>query len=449
MSAPAQCRTAQVRHYVLARIERGEWREGEPLPGARDLAAATGVSFLKVQQALETLVLDGVLATRARIGTFVRPGWAQRALRDHLSVFNRRPLLPWIEGVEAALARELPDLRITDAFPRAVFEIKTLLHAQLHHDHYLDLGEIAAGALADAGPVNEAALAPCRMGARLIGVPVIASPRVTVFNPEVLRRHGCPLPAPGWNWDDFMDLVRRLAAVMDPSLVLDWINQPFAWLNLVRRAGGRLFTSDPADPVAVDHPRTVLGLRLFRELGEVLGRPGLDYGAFTDAFAAGEAALSLAPRQFTALLRRRGCTSWDCAPLPAIPGGSDTSGQAADLVCVRDTCTDPEAAQRFLAAMLSPAVQNHFGALGYGVPLRRASAMHSFDPGDARDRLWFDQLGRMSAEPAQESADLARLVVQGVTRLLDVSRDLERDAAELARAARLHHAIRRHRPEQP
>lgn len=439
-------KTVHVRQYVLERIERGEWAAGAALPGARDLAETLGISFLKVQQGLETLALDGVLETRARVGTFVRGDWRERVLRDNLSVFNKRQNLPWIDGLEAILAREMPGLRLTDAFPRSMLEIKTLLHVQMNHDHYLDLSGILEQVLAETGPVFSEPFAPCRVGGRVVGVPVIASPRFICFNPALLRRHGCPLPAAGWTWDDFMAIVRRLCAAMDPALVLDWVPLPYYWLNFVLRAGGHVFDAGCADPIAFDRPQARLGMRLFRELGDALGRPVHDQAAFADAFASDRAAMAIGTRQFTSVLRGRGWDGWQAAPLPSIPGGAETSSQAADLACVRDSCTDPELARRFIRLMLSPSVQDHLADLRYGVPVCKASALRTLDLGDARETLVLHELGRMSWEPCMPSADLSRFVLRGITRLLDVSRDIDADAVELAKAARLHLAANAHNP---
>lgn len=435
-----------VRHHVLARIESGEWPAGSALPGARDLAAELGISFVKVQQGLETLALDGVLETRARIGTFVRADWRDRVLRDNLSVFNTRRNLPWIDGMEALLAKGMPGVRLTDAFPRSMLEIKTLLHAQQHHDHYLDLSGILDGVLAEVGPVFGESFTPCRVGSRIIGVPIVSSPRVIIFNPGLLQRHGCPLPAAGWTWDDFLAVIRRLLPVLDPTLIIDWSPLPYFWLNIVRRAGGSLFDGDSADQIAVDRPRTRLGLRLARELGDLLGRPPHDLAAFSDAFAEGRAAMAVGTRQFTTQLRLRGWDGWQAAPMPLIPGGADTTSLAADLACVRDSCTDPALARRFIALMLSAPVQDHLAGLHYGIPVRKTSALGDLDLADPRETLLLNELGKASWEPTVASADLARFVINGVSRLLAVSSDIDGDAAELARAARLHLAVQRHDP---
>ena len=439
-------KTVHVRQYVLEHIENGIWQAGGALPGARDLAETLGISFVKVQQALETLALDGVIEIRARVGAFVRPGWRSCVLRDNLSIFNKRQHLPWVDGLQEIIAQDMPGLRLTDAFPKSMVEITNVLNLQRNHDHYLDLSGVLTSVLADCGPVFEQTFAPCRVNGRVVGVPIIASPRFMCFNPEVLKRHGCSLPAAGWTWDDFMATVRRLVQVMEPALVLDWMGLPYYWLSFVLRAGGHLFDTTSSDPIAVDRPETRRGLHLFRELSDVLGRPAFDQETFSAAFARGEAAMAIGTRQFTSALRLRGWDGWSAAPLPLIAGGRDTTSQAGDLACVRDTCTDPEFARRFVALMLSPAVQGYLGGLHYGVPVRKQNAMESIDLSDPRELLVLSEMSRMSCEPCMPSADLARLVIDGVTRILDISDDIDGDAVELARAARLHLAVHGHRP---
>lgn len=434
-------KTNQVREHVLGHLESGAWKAGEALPGARDLATDLGISFVKVQQALETLALDGVIEVRARVGTFVRSGWKERLLRENLAVYNRRHNLPWMSGLQEILAREMPGLRITDAFPRSLLEIKTLLHVQQHHDEYQDLSDILAEVAPEADALFADAFAPCRVDGRLYGVPIVASPRVAYVNPAFLGRHGCPLPGPGWTWDQFMETVRRLASRVETWRILDWVPQPFFWLNIVMRAGGRLFDAGAADPIAVDHPRTRIGLRLFQELSDALGRPAHEQAAFTDAFAAGEAAFSFSPRQLASNLKVRGGGSWETIPLPLIPGGADISSMAADLACVRSSCTDRALARTFVRVMLSAAVQDHYGRLAYGIPVRKLSAFAGLDLGDRRDTLWLSEMSKMRGEPMQASADLARLVVAGVDRIINQRLDVDAATAELAAAARLHLAV--------
>ena len=62
----------QLRHLVLAAIERGEFPPGSLLPTERDLAARYGISLSPVRQALLDLVREGVLRRVPGSGTFVR-----------------------------------------------------------------------------------------------------------------------------------------------------------------------------------------------------------------------------------------------------------------------------------------------------------------------------------------------------------------------------------------
>ena len=64
-------RTAQVRSHILDQLEAGRLSAGDRVPAARDLAEHLGISFLKVQQAMETLAQDGILEIRPRVGAFV------------------------------------------------------------------------------------------------------------------------------------------------------------------------------------------------------------------------------------------------------------------------------------------------------------------------------------------------------------------------------------------
>lgn len=52
------------------------------------------------------------------------------------------------------------------------------------------------------------------------GRPVIYSPRVIFYNPELFRKAGAPLPFSGWSWDDFLESVRRLKKSVPPDRIL-------------------------------------------------------------------------------------------------------------------------------------------------------------------------------------------------------------------------------------
>ena len=77
----------QVRNHVLDLLESGSLSGQGKLPGARELAARLGISLLTVQNALETLVNEGVLRVIPRQGTFADPAWENRILQSNVSFY--------------------------------------------------------------------------------------------------------------------------------------------------------------------------------------------------------------------------------------------------------------------------------------------------------------------------------------------------------------------------
>lgn len=441
-------KTSLVRDHILGRLERGELAAGDRLPGARDLALELGISFLKVQQALETLTQDGVLGVKPRVGTFVQSAWRDRVLRDNLSIFNTRERLPWIDGLSELIADDLPGLRFTHVFRQGVLELKTTQHLQRHHDRYLDLGPAFAAAYGDGGDFFAQPFAPFRVGSKLIGVPFIFSPRVLFYRPSMLEAAGCDIPQAGWSWTDFIELVRRLVADRPGTTVCNWTHMTYFWLNLVRRAGGGLIDPEGDDPVTLDHERTRVGLRCAAELRDLLTANGSLAGS-GDAFINGEGALQISDRENIPRLRAAGIGDWATAPLPQIPGGADVTSQATDLLCVRADCRDPGLAERYVRVMLSERVQHYIADQRYGIPIRRSSAFRSLDPSDPTDALFAAEIPKLRSEPTCAQPELYRFLSRGCERILAMKLDIDTATAELAAAARTMHAVTTFRPGDP
>src|SRR2546423_8034970 len=74
----------QLRHVLVAMMERGEIRAGEALPPEKDLAAQFGISLAPVRQAILDLVKEGVLYRVRGKGTFLR----EPALVEHVSILS-------------------------------------------------------------------------------------------------------------------------------------------------------------------------------------------------------------------------------------------------------------------------------------------------------------------------------------------------------------------------
>jgi GntR family transcriptional regulator len=118
----------QVRGLILARIERGDWPAGAPIPPEVQLAREFGVSIGTVRKALDQLARDRILVRERGRGTFVKAGeaWRRRpALR--LCGADGVPVEPDIALVgtdyvvaTAAEASALRMLRPASIVPRAL-----------------------------------------------------------------------------------------------------------------------------------------------------------------------------------------------------------------------------------------------------------------------------------------------------------------------------------------
>ena len=61
----------QLRRLLLAPVENGHWRTGDPIPTEREICETFRVSRITVRRAIEMLVREGYLVTYQGKGTFV------------------------------------------------------------------------------------------------------------------------------------------------------------------------------------------------------------------------------------------------------------------------------------------------------------------------------------------------------------------------------------------
>ncbi|MDQ2682856.1 MAG: FadR family transcriptional regulator [Chloroflexota bacterium] len=60
-----------VAQAIRERVAQGEWKPGERMPGNRELASMFGVSMGSVREAISLLSAEGLIRSRAGLGTFV------------------------------------------------------------------------------------------------------------------------------------------------------------------------------------------------------------------------------------------------------------------------------------------------------------------------------------------------------------------------------------------
>jgi GntR family transcriptional regulator len=78
---------AQVKEALRTRIEQGEWKPSEQLPGELDLCELFGVSRTVIRQALTELAHDGLIVKHKGKGTFVAEPKITEALVQKLTGF--------------------------------------------------------------------------------------------------------------------------------------------------------------------------------------------------------------------------------------------------------------------------------------------------------------------------------------------------------------------------
>ncbi len=424
-----------VRNHILGMLESGELKGRDKLPGARDLLSGSGISLPTVQNAIEILVREGVLETIPRKGTFVQEQWKSRILQQNLTLF--RPGQTWFPELRELMHREIPEIWVSEQFRGGAFEIQTTHYVQAHHDRYLDLSELFNSCFPDQSDFFRMPVDAFRIGSRLVGVPIIFSPRVIFYNPKLFQQAGCRRPEPGWTYEDFLDCIRKLRRILPPPDVFRWHNQTQDWINFVRRAGGCLIDPNDSDCVKIDSAETRRGLKLFRDLRKELGISQYSYpDDFVPNFLSGKAAMLLEPREFRSIITKAGFEDWDTVPLPRISGGPDVNVQASDALCVRRDCVDLALAERLLKLLLSPEFQNCLARWNYGIPIRKSVVGKTIDCTDSRDVLFLSETPKMCSHYHLDSPEIYNLVWQGIACLLVGEEDIESGTAELAEMVR-------------
>ena len=433
----AEDKQTRVRHWLLDHIDGGELRGGDKLPGARDISSRLDVSLLTTQNAIETLVNEGVLESYPRRGTFVAAKWRECLLQYNFRANN--PVLPWLKDIKAMTARILPRLYFAAGFDSGMIELRPTLVVQSCRNEYMDMRELFDRCFPDrADFFMEAFNSYYSSDGSLPGVPFIFSPRVMYYNRELLAQAGCPEPHHNWSWKDFIDSMGKLKNILPGERIFNWNYDKHQWLGFIFRAGGRLFApEDKLDPVRIDHPDTRRGLRLFRELQELLEPDGM--GASEDyrrEFGRGRCAFMLAPREDLYFIKREGFDNWGTVPMPEIPGGKQLTTQAADLICIRKSCSNLKMAEDFLKLMLSESVQKFIGDSGYGIPIRKSAAENLIHSSDPREKTFIGEIPHMSAQYNIDSIEIMNLVLDGVNQMWENNADIDAFTSELAAAVR-------------
>ena len=439
-------KSIQIKEYLLNLLESGQLKAGDRLPGARRLTSASGVSYTHVQTVVESLVQNGIFKTVPRSGTYVQDDWNRRILP---SSFACHPCLQNDLGV--FFRKQLPGVHFCRRFPDGVFELRVTHYLLSHHADYMDLSELLEDCFPDRESCFYRTVEPFVINGRLCGIPWIFSPRVLLYSRNVFRSAGVAFPKDGWSWNDFLSTVELLKRKIPANQIFDWQAALYYWVAPVVRAGGSLFDPAAPDPVRIDSPETIRGLELYTDLRRRLfsgnSEAMLSSSDYLSAFAGGHAAMMFAPRQTLFHLKQ-----YPCAPdleigavdLPTPEGGCRRSMFAADLFCIRKTCTDFRLARECAELLFSEAVQDYFGQRNYGIPFRRSSAQKALKLDNELDVKFLTEIPHMVSNYNIFSEGLYELVVEGISAICMLpTENVAEETHRLAEAIRFFHNVRK------
>ena len=106
----------QIVQQVRAKVLTGELKAGDPLPSMRQLASQLIASVITTKRAYSELEAEGLIVTRAGLGTFVADLGAETVTR-----LKREVVMEHLEeGVRVARQLELVDEEINRLFRQAL-----------------------------------------------------------------------------------------------------------------------------------------------------------------------------------------------------------------------------------------------------------------------------------------------------------------------------------------
>lgn len=430
-----------IRYHILECLERGLYKEGDQLPGSRQLSQELGAAFAIVQNALATLVRDGVLESISRKGVFVKKNWHKRIIDNNLRTFYSHYF--WYSGLKTILTDLMPDMLQCNAFENGMFEIRPTIEVQRNHRNYMDLSELFQQEYPDQSLFFSTPLESFKLNGKQFGIPFIFSPRVIFYNVEVFEKAGCKCPGGSWDWDEFTSCIKKLKDIVSPEYVVNWRPTINNWMNFVLRAGGAIIDPKAEDPIQIDNPKTQRGLALHSEIMNLLGVT-VNYKEkdFLEQFVNGNAAMMIMPREVMPEVSQSKLKKWRTVPLPTIDGGIELTTQATDVLCIRKECTDLGLAAKFIRTMLSEEVQDYIGKQKYGIPLRKSSAFKSIDLEDERDVIFLNESTKMYAGYNLNSVEISDLIEKGIEQIWIDNLDIEKTTKELAGALRVLYRIK-------
>lgn len=435
----------ELNDYILTMAEG--MAPGEKLPGARQIAERFSCSLPRVQAVLDALEQCGVVVSRPRSGTFVREGFRDRVLPRNTACAKFLNVLS--ETQKKRFRRSFPDMHLSGVFHTGGVEILSSFTILARQGNYEDLSGIFAETFPDAEKrfYLDSCL-PFRTEGRLCAVPLIFSPQLLWYDPELFRRAGAPLPESTWGEAEFYAALRTLHRTLSGRRIINYSPGFAPWIGFVIAAGGGLFDGSLPDPVLIDSPPTVKAclkyVSLLRELDLVE-----DFCPDPEAaFAQGNLAMFVGFRQSSCAFREHG--------MDFVPGavrmpdlGGRNSHQAAAGIAFRRGIFSKEEMKAQLKFWLSAPLQEELGRNGYGIPFLRSVALKTRDVESPADRALFGRISPPGPDYYICSEELGSLITRSASFInTQPPGEIPRRLGQLAATVRYITELKRQQPRK-
>lgn len=398
--------------YILAMIET-ELQPGDKLPGARRIAEQFSCSLPRVQSVLDSLKQSGVIRGHARSGTYVCDSYKDQLLPQNVVCSKFLQSVP--NELKLKFRQEFPDLHLTEAFQTGGVEILSTFSILSRQQHYQDLSVVFKECFPDyENRFYMEALKPFDIRGKICAVPVMFSPQLLWFNPEIFKKTGTPMPTEDWGEKEFFDAIHNLHCSMSGRRIINYSPKFIHWIGFILAAGGMLFDESLPDPVLADSPQTIEACTKYVRLLQELDLVEDYHDNPVEAFAQGKLAMFSGFRQSSYFFREY---NMDFIPqavcMPKLCGNTKHLG--AGLIAFRKDFYDNEQIKQLLRFWLSESIQENFGRIGYGIPFLRSAAQNTLDKNNPSDQYLLESMPPLNSNYHICSEELSKIISRSST----------------------------------
>ncbi|UKI32761.1 MAG: hypothetical protein L6W00_04160 [Lentisphaeria bacterium] len=232
----------EIRNRLLDRIESGEWKTGDKLPGGADPCPRSRLLLHPSAERHREPGAAGHSPEHPRNGTFVRENWEKRLIQKSFLLYESK-FIDDLRQELAPLTRNNPALWVTSKSHRAIYEIRVSHYLLGHHAEYMDLTPIFDRLFPDPDLFFTPLLDAFRINGKLYGIPLLFSPRIIVFNRRIFAENNVPFPRRNWSWEEFMQCVWTLRQKLPAEKAFLFTASPFQFTTIAARFGGNFLIS--------------------------------------------------------------------------------------------------------------------------------------------------------------------------------------------------------------